>query len=180
VSQVVVNTKVSHLDTPPNVMTLVYFGYRFYVPHLGRWLNRDPLQEAGGINLYAYVNGDPLGYVDPDGRFVFVIPALVGVGQVIVDAAAISLAAGMIAEELSEDSGELYESGPKEARKKWKKGQAPCEIDRIDPPHGQPGSQWHVHDKKGGAVNQDGKVKEGNPKFPNKVKEWLRNHGWNI
>ncbi|PMO47310.1 hypothetical protein BCT10_00010 [Vibrio splendidus] len=48
---------------------LVYFGYRFYMPNLGRWLNRDPLQEQGGINLYAYVNGDPLGYVDPDGRF---------------------------------------------------------------------------------------------------------------
>ena len=26
---------------------LVYFGYRFYEPHLGRWLNRDPLQEQG-------------------------------------------------------------------------------------------------------------------------------------
>lgn len=51
---------------------LVYFGYRFYVPHLGRWLNRDPQQEQGGINLYGYVHGDPLGYVDPDGRFVFV------------------------------------------------------------------------------------------------------------
>jgi uncharacterized protein RhaS with RHS repeats len=38
------------------------------MPNLGRWLNRDPLQEQGGINLYAYVNGDPLGYVDPDGR----------------------------------------------------------------------------------------------------------------
>ncbi|MGF1795410.1 RHS repeat-associated core domain-containing protein, partial [Photobacterium swingsii] len=50
---------------------LVYFGYRFYMPNLGRWLNRDPLQEQGGINLYAYVNGDPLGYVDPDGRFGF-------------------------------------------------------------------------------------------------------------
>ncbi|WP_258186906.1 RHS repeat-associated core domain-containing protein, partial [Vibrio sp. 10N.286.45.A3] len=48
---------------------LVYFGYRFYMPNLGRWLNRDPLQEQGGINLYAYVDGDPLGYVDPDGRF---------------------------------------------------------------------------------------------------------------
>ncbi|ELR64423.1 putative rhs-related protein [Photobacterium marinum] len=48
---------------------LVYFGYRFYMPNLGRWLNRDPLQEQGGINLYAYVNGDPLGYVDPDGRY---------------------------------------------------------------------------------------------------------------
>ncbi|MGF1761911.1 hypothetical protein L4C32_00740 [Aliivibrio kagoshimensis] len=39
------------------------------MPNLGRWLNRDPLQEAGGINLYAYVNGDPMGYVDPDGRY---------------------------------------------------------------------------------------------------------------
>lgn len=57
---------------------LVYFGYRFYAPHLGRWLNRDPLQEEGGINLYAYVNGDPLGYVDPDGRNPFVIGAVVG------------------------------------------------------------------------------------------------------
>ncbi|MEZ9394756.1 RHS repeat-associated core domain-containing protein, partial [Vibrio splendidus] len=38
---------------------LVYFGYRFYMPNLGRWLNRDPLQEQGGINLYSYVNGDP-------------------------------------------------------------------------------------------------------------------------
>ena len=55
---------------------LVYFGYRFYVPHLGRWLNRDPLQEQGGINLYGYVYGDPLGYVDPDGRRVMVAPLL--------------------------------------------------------------------------------------------------------
>ncbi|HFQ5191456.1 TPA: RHS repeat-associated core domain-containing protein, partial [Vibrio vulnificus] len=52
---------------------LVYFGYRFYMPNLGRWFNRDPLQEQGGINLYAYVNGDPLGYVDPDGRFAVVM-----------------------------------------------------------------------------------------------------------
>ncbi|MFZ3519877.1 hypothetical protein [Vibrio harveyi] len=28
----------------------------------------DSLQEQGGINLYACVNGDPLGYVDLDGR----------------------------------------------------------------------------------------------------------------
>ncbi|WP_390503153.1 RHS repeat-associated core domain-containing protein [Vibrio harveyi] len=53
---------------------LVYFGYRFYSSYQRRWLNRDPLQEQGGINLYAYVNGDPLGYIDPDGRFVLVSP----------------------------------------------------------------------------------------------------------
>ncbi|WP_367990202.1 RHS repeat-associated core domain-containing protein [Vibrio sp. NTOU-M3] len=59
---------------------LVYFGYRFYMPHTGRWLNRDPLQEAGGINLYAYVMGDPLGYVDPDGRWSISIKKYSGRG----------------------------------------------------------------------------------------------------
>ncbi len=53
---------------------LVYFGYRFYSPYQRRWLNRDPLQEQGGINLYAYVNGDPLGYIDPDGQQALPIP----------------------------------------------------------------------------------------------------------
>jgi RHS repeat-associated protein len=35
---------------------LVYYGFRFYNPTLGRWSNRDPLNEAGGLNLteYAY------------------------------------------------------------------------------------------------------------------------------
>nr|WP_281251565.1 RHS repeat-associated core domain-containing protein [Photobacterium proteolyticum] len=60
---------------------LVYFGYRFYMPNLGRWLNRDPLQEAGGINLYAYVNGGPLGYVDPDGRWSVSLSVYRGIGM---------------------------------------------------------------------------------------------------
>ena len=33
---------------------LIYFGYRFYSPQLGRWLNRDPLGEYDGVNLAAY------------------------------------------------------------------------------------------------------------------------------
>jgi RHS repeat-associated protein len=27
---------------------LNYYGYRFYAPAIGRWMNRDPLGEAGG------------------------------------------------------------------------------------------------------------------------------------
>ena len=30
--------------------------YRQYNSSLGRWINRDPIGENGGINLYAYVN----------------------------------------------------------------------------------------------------------------------------
>ncbi len=41
--------------------------YRAYDPYSGRWLSRDPAGEDGGINLYAYVAGDPLNFVDIDG-----------------------------------------------------------------------------------------------------------------
>ena len=33
---------------------LYYYGYRFYSPPLMRWLNRDPIEEAGGLNLYCF------------------------------------------------------------------------------------------------------------------------------
>jgi len=32
-----------------------YYGYRYYNPELGRWLNRDPIGEEGGENLYVFV-----------------------------------------------------------------------------------------------------------------------------
>jgi RHS repeat-associated protein len=31
-----------------------------------RFINRDPIRENGGINLYAYVGSSPVGYLDPD------------------------------------------------------------------------------------------------------------------
>ena len=39
---------------------LVYYGYRYYSPALGRWLSRDPIEEKGGLNLYGFVNNDPV------------------------------------------------------------------------------------------------------------------------
>jgi RHS repeat-associated protein len=30
---------------------LYYYGYRFYAPELGRWINRDPIEEMGVSNL---------------------------------------------------------------------------------------------------------------------------------
>jgi len=37
---------------------------RLYDASTGRWLNRDPIAEKGGLNLYEYVSDDPIRYVD--------------------------------------------------------------------------------------------------------------------
>jgi RHS repeat-associated protein len=39
-------------------------GYRFYSPELGRWLSRDPIEEVGGLNLYAFVSNNPVDLLD--------------------------------------------------------------------------------------------------------------------
>jgi RHS repeat-associated protein len=46
---------------------LVYYGYRFYAPLLQRWLNRDPIQELGGKNLFEFVENRPLNGIDREG-----------------------------------------------------------------------------------------------------------------
>jgi RHS repeat-associated protein len=46
---------------------LVGYPSRFYDPTLQRWLTRDPIGEAGGINLYRAVFNSPLNVVDPFG-----------------------------------------------------------------------------------------------------------------
>jgi RHS repeat-associated protein len=38
--------------------------FRAYDPQLGRWLSADPLGEMGGMNLYAYVGGNPINFWD--------------------------------------------------------------------------------------------------------------------
>jgi RHS repeat-associated protein len=40
---------------------------RYYQPEIGRWLSRDPLREDGGLNLYEYVENDPIDETDPLG-----------------------------------------------------------------------------------------------------------------
>ena len=36
-------------------LALVYYNYRYYNPRDGRWINRDPIAEKGGWNLYAFL-----------------------------------------------------------------------------------------------------------------------------
>ena len=47
-----------------NTDGLYYYGYRFYDPSTMRWVNRDPIREAGGLNLYGFVFNAPINFVD--------------------------------------------------------------------------------------------------------------------
>ena len=47
---------------------IYYYGYRYYNPGTGRWLNRDPIHERGGRNIYAFVENAPVLRSDGDGR----------------------------------------------------------------------------------------------------------------
>ena len=40
---------------------------RFYDYDTGRWLNQDPIGYQDGVNLYAYVNSNPVNNIDPSG-----------------------------------------------------------------------------------------------------------------
>jgi RHS repeat-associated protein len=43
---------------------MVYYGYRWYWPTVGRWTSEDSAGEDGGLNLYAYAKNDAIGAVD--------------------------------------------------------------------------------------------------------------------
>ena len=57
-------------STKEHIGNLVYYGYRFYSPSLGKWINRDPIEEKGGVNLYGAMNNDAINRYDTDGRIV--------------------------------------------------------------------------------------------------------------
>ena len=55
------------------LLPITTFGY--YCPNVGRWTTRDPIEEKGGANLYAFCKNDPIGKVDPLGQDVYLMNA---------------------------------------------------------------------------------------------------------
>ncbi|WP_240051845.1 RHS repeat domain-containing protein [Pseudomonas arsenicoxydans] len=46
---------------------LYYYGFRYYVPWLFRWLNPDPAGDVDGLNFYAMVINNPMTFSDTNG-----------------------------------------------------------------------------------------------------------------
>ncbi|HBJ86125.1 MAG TPA: hypothetical protein DDZ88_20125 [Verrucomicrobiales bacterium] len=44
--------------------SLINYGYRYYLPQLGRWACKDPIGEEGGVNLYGYAVNNAVNLVD--------------------------------------------------------------------------------------------------------------------
>ncbi|MEI8121841.1 MAG: RHS repeat-associated core domain-containing protein [bacterium] len=63
---------------------LLYMRARYYNPYLCRFLNPDPAGFSGGMNLYAYADGNPVSLLDPYGLWAGVDDAIaVGAGATI-------------------------------------------------------------------------------------------------
>ncbi len=56
-----------NISTPTIRIPLVLCGLRYYDPNTGRFLTRDPVGYAGGINLYTFCGNNPINYADPSG-----------------------------------------------------------------------------------------------------------------
>ncbi len=67
--------------TDPN--GLLYMRARYYNPYVCRFLNPDPTGFSGGLNFFAYANGNPVNLVDPlglDWQFSFGMGGSAGAG----------------------------------------------------------------------------------------------------
>jgi uncharacterized protein RhaS with RHS repeats len=57
---------------------LLYMRARYYDPEIGRFISKDPIGLAGGINQYVYSGQNPMNRIDPEGEGPIAIGICVG------------------------------------------------------------------------------------------------------
>jgi RHS repeat-associated protein len=68
---------LGYTGKPYDTTTGLYnYGYRDYSPALARFTTVDPIRD--GANWFAYVNNDPVNWIDPDGEIPVLVGAAVG------------------------------------------------------------------------------------------------------
>ena len=53
---------------------LLHMRARYYNPYLCRFLNPDPIGFSGGLNFFAYADGNPITIIDPSGTVAWALP----------------------------------------------------------------------------------------------------------
>ena len=92
---------------------LYYYRARYYSPILQRFISEDPIEFAGGLNLYAYVDNNPISFRDPFGRDKGIIDALSDFVNAVKDFILNTVIKGAAAEPLAPMMGAVAPKIPK-------------------------------------------------------------------
>jgi len=103
-----------------------YNWHRHYDPTIGRYTSPDPLGFVDGPSVYGYVNGNPIIYIDPDGRVSQYI------GAAAIGARAVyRYCKRLLKDFLKDDSGAVHRTNRSKSNKpKHEKGNARRDRDR--------------------------------------------------
>ena len=104
------STKFADVETG-----LVYYGLRYYSPTLGRFINKDPIEEQGGLNLYGFCGNNGINHWDLLGQSwlsklwkkvkKYVVPVIAIVAAVVTYGAVSNFVAGAIASSTGASAG---------------------------------------------------------------------------
>ena len=61
------NNRLANTKERSAALGLDNHGFRYYDPEIGRYLTRDPIGYADGLNVYLYVGNNPINGIDPQG-----------------------------------------------------------------------------------------------------------------
>jgi len=77
---------------------LYYHGARYYAPWLGRWVSCDPSGLRDGVNVFAYVNDNPVNKIDLNGKWdISWKEVAIGAAVAVLVVGAVALTAGLAA-----------------------------------------------------------------------------------